>query len=318
MKVPVENITIQWSISSEALDPNNHAFGGTWGGDGCSFHHNLFACNTGRNPSIGFGGTFDFRNNVLFNWRHRTIDGGDGSSQINLVANYFKPGPATTSRALRHRICKVSARPPWDEYAGFGKWYVADNYVHGYPEISEDNWAGGVYYAPEEMDKGATIPMGMEPDVRAEMPFSAPQISEHTAKTAYQLVLAHAGASLPVRDAVDQRVIESVRTGKPSFGDGILNTPDDVSGYPEYRSVSAPPDGDRDGMPDEWEARYNLNKHSPLDAAGDHDKDGYTNLEEYLNGTDPTQFVDYTEPKNNRNVFHRTIGREKQTSGARE
>jgi pectate lyase len=60
-KLPVENLTIQWCISSEALDLNNHAFGGTWGGKNCSFHHNLFASNTGRNPSIGMGGSFDFR-----------------------------------------------------------------------------------------------------------------------------------------------------------------------------------------------------------------------------------------------------------------
>src|SRR5262249_2822899 len=94
-KLPVENLTIQWTISSEALDRYNHAFGGIWGGHGTSFHHNLFACNTGRNPDIGMGGSFDFRNNVIFNWRHRTLDGGDGSSEVNVIANYFKPGPAT-------------------------------------------------------------------------------------------------------------------------------------------------------------------------------------------------------------------------------
>src|SRR5436309_3517781 len=109
-KLPVENLTIQWCISSEALDKNNHAFGGTWGGANSSFHHNLFACNTGRNPSIGMTGPFDFRNNVLFNWRHRTIDGGDGASQINVVNNYFKPGPATKSQELRHRLVKVDRR----------------------------------------------------------------------------------------------------------------------------------------------------------------------------------------------------------------
>src|SRR5947208_1630942 len=89
-KLPVENLTIQWCISSEALDKNNHAFGGTWGGANSSFHHNLFACNTGRNPSIGMTGLFDFRNNVIFNWRHRTMDGGDSHSRINAVANYYK------------------------------------------------------------------------------------------------------------------------------------------------------------------------------------------------------------------------------------
>jgi pectate lyase len=77
VKLPVANLTIQWCISSEALNAGNHAFGGTWGGRDSTFHHNLFACNTGRNPSIGMSGEFDYRNNVIFNWRHRTMDGGD-------------------------------------------------------------------------------------------------------------------------------------------------------------------------------------------------------------------------------------------------
>jgi hypothetical protein len=67
---------------------------------------NLFACNTGRNPSIGWGDHFDFRNNVLFNWRHRTIDGADASSMVNIVANYFKPEPAWADLCVcRNNFC---------------------------------------------------------------------------------------------------------------------------------------------------------------------------------------------------------------------
>src|SRR4051812_38747143 len=164
-KMAVENLTIQWSISSEALDKNHHAFGGTWGGLGCSFHHNLFACNTGRNPSIGMGGGFDFRNNVLFNWQHRTIDGGDGSSRVNVVNNYYKPGPATHG-ALRHRICRLQPRWPKDDHPGAGLWYVAGNHVEGRPDITADNWAGGVYFEPEGVQKGVVIPQPTEAESR--------------------------------------------------------------------------------------------------------------------------------------------------------
>ena len=87
IKDPSKNITIQWCISSEALNARNHAFGGTWGGNPSTQHHNLFACNTARNPSIGMGGAFDYRNNVVFNWRHRTMDGGDETSLINVINN---------------------------------------------------------------------------------------------------------------------------------------------------------------------------------------------------------------------------------------
>src|SRR4051812_42956586 len=159
-KLAVENLTIQWSISSEALNRNHHAFGGTWGGLGSSFHHNLFACNTGRNPSIGTGGLFDFRNNVLFNWQHRTIDGGEGNSRVNLVANYFKPGPATTDENLRHRICKIDTRSKRYENPGVGKWFVEGNFVAGSPAVTADNWAGGVQFGEDREEKGTVIPGG--------------------------------------------------------------------------------------------------------------------------------------------------------------
>jgi hypothetical protein len=304
-KLPVENITIQWTISSEALDRFNHAFGGTWGGKNTSFHHNLFACNTGRNPSIGMGGDFDFRNNVLFNWRHRTIDGGDGSSRVNVIANYYKPGPATTSEALRYRICRAQARPEKDEFPGFGKWYVDGNYVDGNPKVTANNWAGGVQYDPERKVKDTVVPKGTEEAVRVKKPFPAAPITQHKAEEAYELVLAYAGASWPRRDAVDLRVIESVRTGKPAFKDGIIDSPADVGGWPTYKSVEPDVDTDGDGIPDWWEKKYGLDPNDPSDGAKTKSSGGYTYLEMYLNGIDPTVDVDYTRPENNKNLFHK-------------
>lgn len=309
LKLPTENLTIQWSISSEALDLNNHAFGGTWGGKNVSFHHNLFACNTGRNPSIGFGGTFDFRNNVLFNWRHRTIDGGDGSSRINLVNNYFEPGPVTTGE-MRHRICRVSARNEKDQYPGFGKWHVEGNHVEGYEKVTADNWAGGVYFDPETKYRDTIIPKGTEKQVRSKTAFASAPVRTETAKDAYQAVLDHGGASLPRRDPVDVRVIESVRTGKTSTKTGILESPADVGGWPEYKGT-APMDSDGDGMPDEWEKKYGLDPKNASDAMKDTDGDGYVNLEEYLNGTDPTKAIDYTKAENNVSSLHPAERRQK-------
>jgi pectate lyase len=301
-KMAVENLTIQWSISSEALDKNNHAFGGTWGGANSSFHHNLFACNTGRNPSIGMGGLFDFRNNVLFNWRHRTIDGGDGSSQINVVANYFKPGPITKGE-LRHRIVKVDRRRSAYEFPGTGRWYVADNVVAGDPQVTADNWAGGVQYGQDQVVKGETVPKATEKEARADTPFPAPPVTQQSAAEAYELVLANAGATLPKRDAVDLRVIEMVRTGRPTFKDGIIVSPADVGGWPEYKADTVEPDSDHDGIPDWWEAKYGLNPNDPSDANRDLSGDGYTNLEKYLNGIEPTKKIDFRDPANNKDTL---------------
>jgi hypothetical protein len=111
----------------------------------------------------------------------------------------------------------------------------------------------------------------------------APPVTTHRYEEAYRLVLAHAGASLPRRDAVDRRVIDETRncTGR------IINDPREVGGWPELKPGPAPRDADRDGMPDEWETEHALNPQNNNDAAGDKDGDGYTNVEEWINGTEP-------------------------------
>lgn len=312
IKDPARNITIQWTISSEALDARGHAFGGTWGGDPATFHHNLFASNTARNPSIGMSGPFDFRNNVVFNWRHRSVDGGDETSQINFINNYFKPGPATNEnmRDVFARIEQRSMYSPGSAWAAGdwypkevnrpGKWYVAGNIMHGNEEISTNNWKG----MRIKETKGSIIPEGSDPSdyARVHTPFVGwPVAPHHTAEEAFEAVLAKAGATLPKRDAVDTRVVEMVRTGKPTSGTGIIKSVDEVGGYPEltYDQAQVPVDTDGDGMPDEWEKKYGLNPNDPSDGAKDTDGDGYTNVEEYLNGTNPTEKIDYRNLGNN-------------------
>jgi pectate lyase len=297
LKSPVENMTIQWCISSEALNAYNHAFGGTWGGKNCSFHHNLFACNTGRNPSIGWCEGLDYRNNVIFNWRHRTMDGG--MNVINVVNNYYKAGPAANPGAIRYRICKPEGRFDAEGRPHFGKVHVTGNVVEGNEEVTADNWAGGVQLEvePNRVDEVLV-------SIKMIEPFAAPKITQQSAEDAAKLVLDGAGAMLPKRDAVDARVTNMVKTGQVTFGNGIILSPTDVGGWPRYSDVGkAPEDGDHDGMPDEWEKKYGLNPNDPSDGMRDKDNDGFTNVEEYINGTNPTQYVDYSKPENNVNTL---------------
>ena len=298
LKLPVENLTIQWCISSEALNAGNHAFGGTWGGRDSTFHHNLFACNTGRNPSIGMSGEFDYRNNVIFNWRHRTMDGGDETSLLNVINNYYKPGPAANAdmRSIIARIEERNMYSPgrqWEAGNWYpptpvrpGKWYVAGNIVEGFPDITVNNWLG--MGGPGET-------------ARVNTPFEGWPVDQETAMEALNSVLAKAGATLPRRDAVDARVVEMVRTGKGMIGNGIVNDPKEVGGYPDYSFSpgDVPVDTDHDGMPDEWEKKHDLNPGDAADGSTDADQDGYTNVEECLNGTDPRERVDYRNLGNN-------------------
>jgi pectate lyase len=297
-KMPTVNLTIQNCISSEALNAGNHAFGGTWGGYSSTFHHNLFACNTARNPSIGMSGDFDFRNNVIFNWGHRSIDGGDETSRVNLINNYFKPGPATKDD-MRGTMVRIEARNSyspgsrWKSQAWFpeserrpGKWFVDGNVVDGNDQINANNWAG--MRGPENI-------------ARVNTPFEAWPVMQQSAADAFDSVLKRAGATLPKRDAVDARVVQMVRTGQVTQGNGIVKDPKDVGGYPDYKfdPKDVPADTDHDGMPDAWETAHGLNPNDPKDGNADTDKDGYTNIEEYLNNTDPQTFVDYSNLDNN-------------------
>jgi hypothetical protein len=304
-KLPVKNLTVQYCITSEALNAKNHAFGGTWGGEDSTFHHNLFACNTGRNPSVGMGGEFDFRNNVVFNWQHRTMDGGDETSLMNVINNYYKPGPATNEN-MRATMVRIEERDMYSPGRRFepgdwypkgkkrpGKWYVAGNYFDGHPEVTADNWLG---MNPSDENPVAGSTQRLRELARVETPFEAWPVKQQTAEEAFDSVLKLAGATLPKRDSVDVRVTEMVRTGKTTTKTGIVDSIDQVGGYPEYAfdPAKVPVDSDNDGMPDAWEQEHNV-----TDGAADADGDGYTNVEEFLNGTDPNEKIDYTNLGNN-------------------
>lgn len=302
IKRPVSNLTIQYCISSEALGPG-HEFGGTWGGRDATFHHNLFACNTGRNPSIGMSGEFDYRNNVIFNWGHRTMDGGDETSLINVINNFYRPGPATKENMLSTiaRIEQRDQNSPKGQYRQGnwypttakrpGKWYVAGNIVDGYPEVTADNWKG----MRLQGDSGSLQ------QARVYTPFEGWPVNQQSALEACEEVLAKSGATLPRRDRVDARVTEMVRSGNVSSGKGILRHPDEVGGYPDYKFAAdeVPADTDGDGMPDAWEAGHKLDPNSAEDGSADADGDGYTNVEEFLNGTNPREKIDYMNFGNN-------------------
>jgi hypothetical protein len=324
-KFPTLNITLQWNISSEALNTYNHAFGGTWGGRNNSFHHNLFANNTARNPSIGMTGDFNFVNNVLFNWRHRTVDGGDKDSLYNIINNYYKPGPAAGSRAVTHRILQPSAtqKKP-DLIAYYGKAYVAGNVVEGFDAVTKDNWNGGVQFAgagskddPDTMPSDTTSPLIEK--VRVSQAFPMAPVPMTSAPDAYAAVLADAGATLPHRDPVDLRVIQTVKTGQvwsmgktftpPSMagiaqndigkaGDGIITDPAQVGGYPEYKGKPFKDLG-ADGIPLAWKKKFGLDVNDVSLAQKDLQGDGYTVMDKYLAGLDPTKKIDWSNPQSN-------------------
>ena len=268
-----ENVTIQWCMITEACAKfvngvnTGHRFGGLWGNNYSTYHHNLIAHNDSRNPRWASGtGYNDYRNNVLYNWGYQSSYGGESAqpgdpryvfSTINMVGNYYKAGPATGS-GVRRRIAEPSARSASDK----GSWYVAGNYVDGYPDVTADNWKGvdGTDY------------------IKLTSPWDAMPINQQTPQDAYNAVLDKAGCSFPKRDTIDSRIIEETRTGTATKGNnGIITFPSDAGGWPVLQSTAAPADTDHDGMADNWEIANGLNPNDAADRNG-RAANGYTNL----------------------------------------
>jgi pectate lyase len=292
-----DSITVQWCIISESMSHSNHVkgshgFGGIWGSNYGTYHHNLLAHHSSRNPRMASGcGNTDYRNNVIYNWGYQSLYGGEKQQQgndkfnfsnFNIVANYYKPGPATKPGEVMYRIANPSFRSEDDH----GKWYIAENTVEGNKEVSSDNWNGGVQ-----------TELSFE-KIKLKAPWQSMPINQQTAEEAYPIVLENAGAKLPKRDVIDKRIIKEVRGGYATYEGktyekeyqvadtnkicGIIDTQEDVEGWPILKSVEAPIDTDHDGIPDNWEDKNNLDKSNP-DDRNNITSDGYTMLEKYLN-----------------------------------
>ncbi|WP_301709708.1 polysaccharide lyase family 1 protein, partial [uncultured Duncaniella sp.] len=283
LKLPTVNVTIQNTISAKALDTYNHAFGSTLGGENCMFARNLWASNSGRNPSIGWNGVFNFVNNIVYNWVHRSSDGGDYTAKFNMINNYYKPGPATPKEGnIGHRILKPEAGRSKLDHKVYGRVYAEGNVMEGFPEITADNWKGGIQIETDPDCGDFTSYM------RSATPFEMPYVRITSATDAYDQILKNVGATIPTRDIIDERIIEEVRTGVPYYdeklakkhnGDtsglaeksraedgsfkyrrlpkdsykvGIITDPMQMGGYPEYKGTPYV-DTDKDGMPDAWE-----------------------------------------------------------------
>ena len=289
-----DSTTLQWNIISEPLnysyhfeegdkDFENHGYGGIWGGKHFSAHHNLFAHCASRTPrfnGVRMGESAelaDFRNNVIYNWGHNNVYGGENGS-YNIVNNYYKYGPST-NKNVRYRIVNPSKGK--DKEHPFGKFYVAGNFVDGAEEITRNNWAG------IQMDKGLT-----DEDKRqavTDKVFGVMDMPVKSAVDAYRDVLKYAGAILPERDTLDERIINDVKNrtghfidvqGGYSHGTAYEKT---LSAWPYLKQSEAAADTDKDGMPDSWELKNHLNPEDPSDAAQNKLHRHYTNIEVYIN-----------------------------------
>ena len=268
------DITVSWSIVSEALNRSRHDKGTHSAGllvgnhsERVSVHHNLLAHNDFRNPLIIAGGTHDVVNNVVYDWGSLVTEVvNDFPVSVNIVGNWYKSGPSSKTPF------EILINPPRNTSPA--KLYVARNVKDGETAAPRDDWSR-VHYGW----KSLSVPEGF----RAAERFDTTPITTMDAQEAMEVVLATAGATAPRRDAIDRRIVADVKSGTGS----VIDSPDAVGGYPPYERGVAPVDSDGDGIPDEWERRAGLDPNNPADANADRIGDGYTNLERYLQSLMP-------------------------------
>lgn len=283
-----ENFTLQWCILSESLRSSvhrkgNHGFGGIWGGNKASFHHNLLAHHDSRNPRM-CGSRYtacpdlelvDFRNNVIYNWGGNSGYAGEGG-RYNFINNYYKPSRTSLNK---NRIFSPNADTGTNkqEEGVWGQFYLAGNYIYN-DEATTNNNLLGFQPNPETKNKEELISL---------TPFEVPYIKTDDAETAYAKVLAKSGASFK-RDKTDIRVITEVKEGltpirasrDPKTKPGMIDSQSDVGGWDEYNfdPKDIIVDTNIDGIPDGW-----LETNYPGKKANNINKEGYTYLEVYLN-----------------------------------
>ena len=309
-----KNTTVQWCLVAQSLVNSGHTkgahgYGGNWGGSGASFHHNLLAHHGSRTPRLGPRPTtqlderMDMRNNVIYNFGGNGCYGGEAMT-VNIVNNYYKPGPGSPTGNKGKRIAGIGIRT--DEYIKtypayapahhiWGKFFVEGNVNSKYSDVTGDNWTYGIYNNIDANGCDGTYTAKTKDTIKLAEPMPFIITTTHTAAQAYDKVLQYAGASLH-RDSFDELMVSDTRNGAATYtGSGLskgmvnsqddnrpANAPADWSAWPTLSTNGSITDTDGDGMPDSWETANGLNPNDANDGnkVGD---DGYTMLEVYLN-----------------------------------
>lgn len=300
------NFTMQWCILTESLrhsihDKGNHGYGGIWGGDNASFHHNMLANHDSRNPRFDHPeiyenpsspdkrGNVDYRNNTVYNWGSNSTYGGEGG-HFNMVGNYYKQGPASKDRKYFINANGIYTSSGTDY--GYPYLFMSDNYYVQYPDMDAQD---GVYWH----DHSTNTPPDPDRLLSDLLPIYGmggqhAYTTTHSAQVAFEKICEVGGASL-VRDKVDERACGDAQSGTASVNNGgngstggIIDTPTAAGGWPEY-SADTPneandkTDTDNDGIPDWFEEKFGLDKNA--DDASDMTIDihkRYSNFEMYL------------------------------------
>jgi subtilisin-like proprotein convertase family protein len=288
------NVSVQWSMIAESLKSSchikgDHGYGSLirYGSGAISYHHNLYADNSSRNPRPGDNIRLDFINNVIFNWGfqagYNENDAADNpggyTNYLNYIGNYLVAGSDTTTPTTAFRSGVPNAANT--------QIYQATNFIDSNPFNVDLNG----------IDTGWSMFTGNLTKLGSPTPMPEIPVTITNAPQAYEQVLDFVGASVAgatavgtpaagmslLRDSVDTDIVAGVRNKNGQ----IIDTEAQVGGWPMLNPAPQPLDSDGDGLPDYWEitlAATGQTNMNPAVANNNHSNpDGYTDLEHYIN-----------------------------------
>jgi pectate lyase len=260
---PVNNLTVQWSIISETLNCSKHpkgchSYATLWGDNmrNTTLHHNLWNHNGARNPLVkGDHRQFEFINNVTT----RNLSLGWNPSMLKSVSNDAKQVGHVIGNWIKPSKGIAIGDSPWgNRYPSNSKIYISGN-------VSESGRASDVVIGNKAFN-----------NIVSNKPlFSPTGVTTQSANQAQRLVLQHAGATVPRRDAADKRAVNI-----SSFR--LIDSVSEVGGIPRFATGSYPTDSDKDGIPNSWETARGLNPNNAADATR-LSPNKYMWIEEYAN-----------------------------------
>jgi len=310
----ISNVTIQRALLAEPLTRADEGQGHATGmqingstrensaGDPLRFcrqivdidlHHSAFVHSTHRNPVLSAGCESQRRgakavNTGSYNWASRNAE-SKHSSTGDWIGNYWKQGPNSDQDFFVHNDSGKEPTGPTSLYLSGNVGVDRSGRVVGRDrEIHRNRYTGAPLPAKHYRD--APLPSGPFPirvQPAAEAYASVITLDDAAIRrgegVGANARLTCSGDWIPNIDSADRRVLRDVLNGTGSF----IASVSQAGGYPDVERGKPCSDADRDGMPDEFEARYGLSERDATDAGADSDRDGYSNLEEYLNGTHP-------------------------------
>ena len=263
-----------------------------------SFIGNLIVDQNQRLPVIN-GCHAEIFDNYIANWRFSAIKVRTQTAEasVHIANNLFAPGDQSPVKTPFYNYYNDnSSNSPiglqgCNEDCTIRLWFqrfvlganIGDNYF--WPR--DESWSSVYKLAPHPHEEALSRDTRFSPSYTPETPASS--LWAHTSKT-WDTV----GHTVPVRDAVDSRIISETKSRTNILGIDDYNrmdgntaiTPDSKRDFSSYSSTQWPAsyDKDLDGMADAWELSVGLNPNDGSDHSGDRNGDGLTNIEEFLSG----------------------------------